>query len=86
MTEASSTAATFIERVREIYDSSTPNLIWEVGTPVKILRGHLSGFGPVFTAANTFSIRALQISGVGARAQSVSPALRTGGLTGQLEW
>ncbi len=39
-------AANFMARVQEIYNGSTPNLIWEVGTSVKILRGHLTGFGP----------------------------------------
>jgi transcription antitermination factor NusG len=39
-------AVGFIARVQEILNSSTPNLIWEVGTSVKIISGHLTGFGP----------------------------------------
>lgn len=38
-------APSFIARVQEVWTSSTPNLIWEVGTAVKIISGHLTGFG-----------------------------------------
>lgn len=36
----------FVSRVQEIFTSSIPNSIWEVGTAAKVLRGHLSGLGP----------------------------------------